>query len=208
MQERLELPAAVGADEGVQLVDHHRVERAEQAGDLQPAADEGGLQRFRRHQQDAGRPLARLPLVRRRHVAVPAEHRHLQRLARRVEAAELVVDQRLQRADVEQAEAARRLARDAGDQWKEGGLRLAARGLGRHDHVPPAGHDRRDGGPLHRPQIPPLLPPHPPPDAGVELVEGVGSWGGRNGHGLLSRTMRQDARGADRLTQPKTLTDP
>ena len=185
VQQALHLAAARIADEGVQLVDHHGIESAEQPRRLGPAPDQGRLQGFRGDQQDAGRGLARLALVGLGDIAVPAENRNVQRLAQPVEPAELIVDQGLERADIEQPEAAARLVGDARDQRQKRRLGLAAGSGGGNDDVAPAGQDRPDRRLLHRPEIAPALLPDPAPDTRMQAVVGEavvrdGSWQARH----------------------------
>lgn len=91
----------------MQFVDHDEVERTKQCGDCRPPQDKECLEGFRCDQQNAGRIRQDPSLVARGHVAVPAMHRNVEPFAQAVEAIELVVDERLQRADVQRTNTAR-----------------------------------------------------------------------------------------------------
>ena len=102
------------------------------------------LQRFRRDLQNAGGVLEQLVLMGLGHVAVPVPHGDLRLRAQVVEAAELVVDERLQRADIDRAHGGGRVLIELGQNREEGGLRFAGGGggaqqqvvVGVEDHVP------------------------------------------------------------------------
>ena len=70
-----------------------------------------------------------------RHIAVPVPHGNLRLGQEVVQARELIVDQRLQRADVERADRRRRVLPEERQDRKEGCLRLAGRGLGTEKKV-------------------------------------------------------------------------
>ena len=124
------LHAAIPAQEGVDLVDDHEAQIPEQAGQLAVPADQHGLQGFRRDLQDAGGLLHQLPLVGIGDVPVPVPDGDPGLVQQVVEPQELVVDQSLERGDVEAAYRRGRVFRKQGEDREKGGLRLAG-GRGR-----------------------------------------------------------------------------
>ena len=85
----------------MKFVDHQIAQPGQQARNDRSPVDEGGFQGFGGDQQHPRRLVHHLPLRRRRHVAMPAVHGHANPLTEVFEAPVLVVDQRLQRRDVQ-----------------------------------------------------------------------------------------------------------
>ena len=148
------MPAAVVPGEGVDLVDDHRPQVAEQAAGIDVRRDQHHLQRLRRGEQAVGRVAEHVPPGGRGHVAVPEGRSPAQERAVPLEPNVEVVEQGLDRADVEHAQARPALGEHAGGDGQEGRLGLAARRGRQHDHVLP-GQDARDHLLLEGPQLPP-----------------------------------------------------
>ena len=129
------LPAAVAAHQRVHLVDDDEAQVAEQAHEVHMLVQQQRLERLGRDLQDAGGVFEQLGLVRLRHVAVPVPDGDVRLGAEVVQPCKLVVDERLQRADVDGAHRARRVLRKQGEDGEEGRLRLARRGRGGEQHV-------------------------------------------------------------------------
>ena len=87
------------------LVDYDEVRRTQQALRVRRPTSEHRLDRFRRDQCNAIRPCQRLLLFRLGRVAMPFNDRDLHALAQLFQTAKLVVDECLERADVESREA-------------------------------------------------------------------------------------------------------
>ena len=121
------MPAAVVAGERVHLVHHDRPHPGEQRPVLDLEADQHGFQRLRRGQQHVRR-VAQQPLPRRRaHVAVPDRGPAAQPAGVACQPGQQVVQQRLQRADVDDRQAGPSLRVHGGQQREHRGLGLAAR---------------------------------------------------------------------------------
>lgn len=104
---------------------------------------------------------------------MPAYDGHLHALAKLVEALELVVDQRLERADIENRQPWRCSPIDQCEDRKEGRFGLAGGGRSRDDDVTIALHDRADRLGLDIPQARPALFADPAPDLRIEAVIGI-----------------------------------
>lgn len=158
----------------MEFVYDDRLQRGEQEAYLLAPADEERLQRSRRDQHDPARILTRPRLGIGRHVAVPFVKRYIAGLTQWLEPTVLVVDQRLERADIEDAEAIPPIAvEDAGEQGQDRRFRLSRGGPGRHDDVAA----RQNGGDrllLHVPEPLPFLRPDPAPDRLAEALKGGG----------------------------------
>ena len=121
------MPAAVVAGERVHLVHHDRPQPGEQRPVLDLEADQHGFQRLRRGQQHVRR-IAQQPLPRRRaHVAVPDRGPAAQPAGVGLQPGQQVVQQRLQRADVDDRQAGPAPRVHGGQQREHRGLGLAAR---------------------------------------------------------------------------------
>ena len=101
MQQRPELGASLGGQEAMKFVDYDVAQPGQQARNDRTPVDEDGLQGLGGHHQHPGRCRHHLPLRSRRHVAMPAVYGHVNPSAEVFEALVLVVDQRLQRRDVQ-----------------------------------------------------------------------------------------------------------
>jgi hypothetical protein len=110
----------------VQLVDHDIAQCAEQGRNLRAPQDEQRLERLRRDEQDARRFAQYLGLLVARHVAVPAVDGDIDRTGQRGQPIELIVDQRLEWAQVEDLDAGRgcRVTGQPGQHREEGGFGL------------------------------------------------------------------------------------
>ncbi len=155
----------------MELIDNDRVQRRKYAGNFDPAPHAQCLERLRCHQHDAIGVPSGSYLGRRRHITVPAMDRHLDRPAQRVEASELVVDQRFERADIEDVEAGSATARHSREEGQKRGFGLAARGRRGNDHISLALEEHRDRPLLDIPQFVPSLLPDPSPDGLAEEIE-------------------------------------
>ena len=162
-QQRSQLDAPFGVEHGMQFVDDHAVGRREETRRLEAAPREDRFQGFRRDEQDAPRIAGRPRLQAARHVPVPAMHGNLERLAQALEPPELIVDESLQRADVEQLEAAPAAGtlREAGQQRHKGRFGLAGGRRRRDDHVGVAAQEKRDRLFLDIPEFVPAAAPDP-----------------------------------------------
>ncbi len=98
-------------------------------------------------------------------------HWNVESLAQTIKAIELVVDEGLQRTDVQRTNAARRICDDARANWKEGRLGFPACGGCGDDHIPPAIENGTDRFLLDVAQFRPALIPHPPLEVLVKPLE-------------------------------------
>jgi len=136
---------------------------------------EEGLERFRRDDQQAGSAVEDLALVGRGHVTMPAIRGGAGRCEELFQARVLVVDEGLQGADAQAAQAMAGflpgfLGEERGD-GQEGGLGLAAGGGGADQHVRSTIQDRSRRPLLDGTQGPPRLAPDPALDSGMEAGE-------------------------------------
>ena len=118
------LHPAVAPKERMDLVDHDEAKIVEQGRDLHVLVDHQRFQRLRRDLQDPGRMFHDLPLPGLRDIAVPAVNGDPLFFAQLVQAPELVVDQRLERRDIEHADALRRILVKQRQNREKGRLRL------------------------------------------------------------------------------------
>jgi hypothetical protein len=171
VEEGLKLPAALRLQERVQLVDHDEGELAEQRLDPRAVDDEEGFERLGGDDEDPARLLQHPALAGCRHVAVPAVDRNLQFGAEQLQALELIVDQGLERADVERLHTAARMIHERREDGKERGLGLAGGGGGGEDHVAVPVQYGGDGVLLDVAQLRPALLPEPALDLRVQAVK-------------------------------------
>ena len=126
LEDREQVPAAVVAGEGMDLVHDHHPQVREQAAGIDVGRDEHQLQRLGRREQAVGRVAENVPPGSRGHVAVPEGRSPAQERAVPLEPKVEVVEQGLDRADVEHAQARPALGEHAGGDGQEGRLGLAA----------------------------------------------------------------------------------
>ena len=145
LQRQRQMRAALGAGDGVNLVDDHRLDPAQRLARLRGQHQE---QRLGRRDQDVRRLLDQLPpLLLRRVAGADADAEvGLDPGERPAQVPLDVVVERLQRRDVEQAEARSGSAIERVDPVQERGERLAGAGRRLDEHVLP----RRDCGPPGR----------------------------------------------------------
>ena len=154
LQHRQQMPAAVVTGEGVHLVDDDRPQVGEQAAVLDLEADQHRFQRLRRGQQHVRR-FPQDPLPRRRgDVAVPDRDPASQPPRVGFQPGQQVVQQRLERADVDDRDARPALRVHRGQQREDRGLGLAARRRRQEQGVRAVQH-RAGGLVLQRSQRPP-----------------------------------------------------
>ena len=122
------LHTAVSPQQRMDLVDHNEPQIMKERRDLHVLVDHERFQRFRRDLQDARGLLHQLPLLGLRDVSVPAIDSNSLLLAQLVQTPELVVDQCLERCDIEHADTLGRLFIKQRKDRKEGRLRLSGRG--------------------------------------------------------------------------------
>lgn len=122
------LAAAVAAHQGVNLVDDDEPQVAEQPGDIGVFVKQQRLERFGRDLKNAGGILQKPLFAGLRDVAMPVPHRDIRLPAEVVEPLELIVDQRLQGADINRADGFRHIFGEQRQDGKEGGLGLPRRG--------------------------------------------------------------------------------
>ena len=186
------MPAPVVAGEGVQLVDHHRLQIPEQHARLRPARDEQHLDRLGRGQQQIGRLPHDPPPAGGADVAVPAVDPPPERIGAGAQPRLQVVQQRLDRADVEHAQPAPPAVEHPRQQREHRRLRLAAGGRRQQQDVVAVEH-RADGLLLQRAERgPPERVDDVVPQGRVQAVER-----GRTAHGSSSTSsgVRAAARG-------------
>ena len=129
------LHPAVPPQQRMDLIHHDETQVPEQGRNLHMLVDHERLQRFRRDLQDPGGLSQELSLLRLRHVPVPAPDRNPRLLAQIVQSPELVVDQGLERCDIEHPHALRRLLIEQGQNREKSRLRLARRGRRRQKDI-------------------------------------------------------------------------
>jgi hypothetical protein len=171
LHQRLQLHAALGADERVQFVDDDIAQRAERRRQRRAARDEHRFERFGRDQQHACGLLQKALLAARRYIAMPAGDGNLQCFAQIVEPRALIVDQRLQRTDVQHRPAARLVAQQVRKNGEKSGFRLARRRRRRDDHVAVGVDQRGHRAFLRIAQLGPAFAPDPAANALVEQIE-------------------------------------
>lgn len=145
------MPAAIIDRKGVELVHDHRPQAAEPGIALDPGGDQHALDRFGRGQDDVGRVLQRTLLARLRHIAMPELHPSANESCVVFETLGKVVEQRLDRADVQHAHAAPVLAKHARQHRDDRRLGLATCSRRQQQAMEPL-LDRADGLDLRRSQ--------------------------------------------------------
>ena len=117
--------AAIAVDKCVHFVEHDETQIVEETPQVLLTSKQHRFQRLGRDLQDAA-PLAQKTLFRAlRDVAMPALNRNVAAFQQTIKALKLVVDQRLERADVQNANRLRWLLNKCRDDGKEGRLGLA-----------------------------------------------------------------------------------
>ena len=114
------LPASIAAHKRMDLVDDDVAQIAEHARNRHVLMDQERLERLGRNLQDTARLFDELCLVRLRNVAMPVPDGDVGFFAEVVEADELIVDERLEGANVEGAHACGRVLPKLGQDGKEG----------------------------------------------------------------------------------------
>ena len=117
------------------LVDDHKAQVAEQFGNGRVLVQKQRFQGFRRDLKNAGGVTHELRLMALGNVPVPVPHRDIRLGAQVVQPGKLVVDQRLQGADVNAAHAGGHILGKQGDDGEERRLRLAGGRGGGEQHV-------------------------------------------------------------------------
>ena len=130
-----DLIAPIRAGQGMHLVDHRVAQIAEQPHKIARTAHEHGFQRFGRDLQNAAWVLHCLFLMGLRHVAVPMEHGNAAHVQKAVEPRKLVVDQALQRRDIQRPEGGGRVFAQLGDDREKRRLGLSGGGCRREKHI-------------------------------------------------------------------------
>ena len=155
--------AALRVEHGVQFVDHHASDAGEETRDLAPASHEHRFERLRRDQEHAPGIADRTGLGGSGHVTVPLVNWDLECLAKLVQPPELVVDQRLERTDVDELEtrAAGIASHDPREQRHERRLGLARRGRSGDHEIPVALQQQRDRALLNVAKLGPAALPDP-----------------------------------------------
>ena len=151
------LPAAVSAEQRVNLIDDHKAQIPEEGGNLRVLAHQERLQRLRCDLKDPRGMLEKPSLFRGRHIPVPMPDRDLRLLAEIIQAEELVVDQRLQRCDIDAADRQRLLLHQQRQNRKKSRLRLAGCGRGTEKDVVLCPKDRVPCRHLNPPEILPAV---------------------------------------------------
>jgi hypothetical protein len=146
--------AAVGAGHGVDLVDDDDPQIGEQPGRVDRLRHQHDLERLGRGHQQLGRLAQEGATLVAGGVPVPDEAAEPDHLRVAVEALGLVVEQRLDRGDVERADALRLIADQRREHREHAGLGLAAGGR-REDHGVVAREQHLAGQLLHRAQAGP-----------------------------------------------------
>ena len=100
------LPPPVARHEGVDLVDHDVTKIAEEAGEVLLSVDEEAFQTLGRGLQHTPVRLERPPLHALPHIPVPRPYVHPGMLKEGIETVELIVDQGLERPEVQHTDAA------------------------------------------------------------------------------------------------------
>ena len=129
------LPTPVPPEQGVHLVDDHKTQISEKAGDGGVLVQQHGLQGFRGDLQNAGGMLHHPGLVALSHISVPVPHRNVRLGAQVIQPEELVVDQRFQRADVDGAHGGGGVFGKQGDDGEEGRLGFTGGGGGSEQQI-------------------------------------------------------------------------
>src|SRR6266540_1499854 len=142
------------------LIDHYKFQVAVEPGHLRAVVDEVRLQRLRRDEQNAAGVASQRLLVRRRNIAMPAVHWDFEPLTQAVKSAELVVNERFKRTDVDGADRVVHAVRKPRNYREEGRLSFAARRGGTYQSMAIAFKQCVDCLRLNRPQLPPAHLPN------------------------------------------------
>jgi hypothetical protein len=118
------MPAAIGASEGMHFIDDDHSHALEQRPVVDAARDEHRLQGFRRREQNVGWVVQNPLACARADVTVPQRHCATKPLAVLLESGKQVVDERLQRGDVDHAQPAPVLVHHARQGGEDGRLGL------------------------------------------------------------------------------------
>ena len=167
------LVPAVPTEQGVDLVDHDEAQVREDPPDRGVAVQEHGLERLRGYLEDSGGVLEHLGLVGLRDVPVPVPHGYVALGAEVLQAEELVVDQRLQGADVDAADRGGRVLPELGEDGEEGRLGLARGGRRGEKDVVVRVEDGVGGRDLHGTEALPVVVVDEVLDEGCVAVEGA-----------------------------------
>ena len=191
------LAAAVSAQQGVNLVDDHVAQVAEEARYCGMPVHEQRLEGLRRNLQDARGMLHELGLVTGRDVSVPVPYGNVRACAEASQAIELVVDKGLGGANVDGAHGCRWVLPELRQDGKERGLRLARCGRRTEKDVVVAVEDGVSCGHLDATQrVPAVL---------VDEVLNKGCVSVKDGHGCsYTRAMAPVAPGTTAASVPAT----
>jgi hypothetical protein len=157
-------------EEGVEFVDHDERGCRQQPRGVGRPAGEHGFDRLGRDQGNALRPGQGPLLIGLRRIPVPFHNGNAHVVAQFVQTLKLVVDQRLQRADVEDGKARFFALRHLGEDGQESSFRLSGRGRRRDQDVPIAVQHGIHGASLNFPQFVPTLISDPTTDRRMKLV--------------------------------------
>ena len=149
-----QMPAAVAASEGMDLINDHGARRREHLPPERIDRDEHSLQRLRRGEENVGRCVTDVVFPTAGDVSVPHLATASQERCVMAEALLKVVQERLERADINDTERAPFLVDHPRENRKHGSLGLAAGG-GREEQAMVTVEDRADALLLQRPQRPP-----------------------------------------------------
>ena len=127
----------------MQFVHNDVSECFDQAGDRRSACHKQRFEGLGSDEQRALRQLDESALYAARDVTVPWRHRCVDALEQRTEPAMLIIDERLEWRDVDDAERLRRVLSERTTDRKECGLRFPGRRRGRDQNVAPV-QDRQD----------------------------------------------------------------
>jgi hypothetical protein len=152
-----EVRAAVGARERVHLVDDDHAQVGEQRGGVDPLADQHDLERLGGGHEQLGGLLQEARAIARADVAVPHGAVEADHLGVAAEAVRLVVQQRLDRGQVQRADAVGRAGEQLRQHREHRRFGLAARGGREDDRVVPV-QQRGPGLFLHGAQARPAEP--------------------------------------------------
>ena len=169
------LHPAVPAQQRVDLVDHYEAQVAEKGGHFHVPTDEHRLEGLRRDLQDASRVLDKSALGGARCVPMPACHGDVRIPAQFGEAFALVVDERLQRREVEHSHARGRILVEQREDREERGFGLPGCCRGGEQDVLIGVEDRIGCGVLHAAQLSPAGAVNVVLDERREALEGVHS---------------------------------
>ena len=148
------MPTPIVSRKRVNLVDDHHPQIAEQPSGVNPRGNQHHFQRFGSRQEAVGRVAEDLRPASLRHVAVPEGRAPADQPAVALQTVIEVVQQRLDRADVERAQRRPPLREHPRDRREKRRLRLAAGGRRQDDQVL-AGENPRNHRVLKRPQLAP-----------------------------------------------------